>query len=207
MPHLAEPRQASPSLASPRLASPCLAKPSPARPCHAPPCPAAPNPALPCLALPLDFKPNHKDDAMPAQPRFRLTAPVIAETNLQCAVVDALDKLLLPPAQYTCFPAGSVPLPPEYAAKLARMGLHRGWPDLLVVHGGGVFGIELKTRDGILSRTRIVRTKRGGQRELIGQREQFELLTQAGMKIAICRSLDDVLAALAAWGVPLRSWR
>jgi hypothetical protein len=135
--------------------------------------------------------------------RFRLTAPIVPEQDLHESVADALDKLLLPPAEWTCFPAGSVPLPPRFAAKLARMGLKRGWPDVLVLHRQ-LYGIELKRRGGKLSRTRIVRTRRGGLRELAGQQDVFPRLEAAGMTIAVCDSLAGVLAFLAACKVPLR---
>ena len=135
--------------------------------------------------------------------RFRLTCPIIAEQDLHESVADALDKLLLPPAMWTCFPAGSVPLPPQFAAKLARMGLKRGWPDVLVLHRR-LIGIELKRRGGRLSRTRVVRTRRGTLRELVGQAEVFPRLQEAGMVIGVCHSSGEVLTFLAACGVPLR---
>ena len=135
--------------------------------------------------------------------KFRLTAPVVPEQSLHESVADALDKLLMPPAMWTCFPAGSVPLPPQFAAKLARMGLKPGWPDIFVLHQR-LYGVELKRHGGQLSRTRIVRTRRGGLRELAGQRETFPLLEAAGMTIGVCDSLPAVLAFLAAAGVPLR---
>ena len=99
---------------------------------------------------------------------YRLVEELQPEDELHASVADALDKLLLPPAQWTTFPAGSVPLPKQYAAKLSRLGLKRGWPDVQVVFGGRIIGIELKRRGGRLSRTRIVRTRRGGLRELVG---------------------------------------
>lgn len=136
--------------------------------------------------------------------KFRLRAPIIPEQDLHESVADALDRLLLPPAEWTCFPAGSVPLPPQFAAKLARMGLKRGWPDVLVLHQQ-LYGVELKRRGGKLSRTRIVRTRRGALRELVGQEDMFPRLQTAGMTIGVCDSLGAVLAFLAACGVPLRS--
>jgi hypothetical protein len=142
-------------------------------------------------------------ETRPKRPRLKLVAPVVPEDELHVAVAELLDFALLPPAMWTCFPAGNVPLPPEYAAKLARMGLHSGWPDFLLVHRG-VFGIELKTANGVLSRTRMVRTRRGGLREIPGQATVFPKLVAAGMCIAVCRSLDEVLGALRDWQVPLR---
>jgi hypothetical protein len=61
--------------------------------------------------------------------------------------------LLGPPAQWTTFPAGHVELSERAAAKRARLGLKRGWPDILVLHGT-LYGIELKRAGEPLSRTR-----------------------------------------------------
>jgi len=137
--------------------------------------------------------------------RYRLVEELQPEDELHASVADALDKLLLPPARWTTFPAGSVPLPPRYAAKLSRLGLKRGWPDIQVVHGGRIVGIELKRRGGKLSRTRIVRTRRGSLRELVGQEDEFPRLREAGMNIGVCSSLPAVLEFLRLCGVPLRS--
>lgn len=133
---------------------------------------------------------------------FKLTS-IVPEQSLHEAAAHALDMLLLPPAEWTCFPAGSVPLPPQFAAKLARMGLKRSWPDLLILYGS-LHGIELKRVGGVLSRTRMVRTRSGGLRMVEGQRDVFPRLELAGMKLAVCDSVDAVLIALAGWGVPLR---
>lgn len=134
---------------------------------------------------------------------FTLRAPVPYEDDIHAQVAKALDLLLLPPAQWTTFPAGNVPLPPQFAAKLARLGLKRGWPDILVVYGS-VYGIELKREGQSMSRTRTVRTKRGALRVLEGQKDVFPRLRGAGMKIEVCYSIDDVLAALKNWDIPMR---
>jgi len=134
---------------------------------------------------------------------FRLTAPIVAEDELHAATAQLLRRVLLPSVQWTCFPAGNVPLPPEYAAKLARFGLARGWPDILAIYDGRIFGIELKRRGGGLSKTRVVRTRSGAQRLLEGQADVFPRLTAAGMRIAVCHDVDEVLKALAAWGLPM----
>lgn len=138
---------------------------------------------------------------------FRLVAPVVAETPLHEAVAKALDLLLLPPAVWTCFPAGSVPLPPQFAAKLLRLGLKRGWPDILIVHQG-LFGIEVKREGAKLSKSRMVRTRSGGLRLVEGQAEVFPRLLRAGFTaIAVCDSVPGVLRQVEAWDVPLRGWR
>ena len=138
---------------------------------------------------------------------YRLTPVVVAETPLHEAVAKALHLLVLPPAEWTCFPAGSVPLPPQFAAKLLRMGLRRGWPDLLIVHNG-LYGIELKRVGAGLSKTRMVRTRNGSLRIVEGQADVFPRLIQAGFAgIGVCDSIDAVLSQLRAWGVPMRRIR
>jgi hypothetical protein len=119
------------------------------------------------------------------------------------AVAHALDRLLLPPAEWTTFPAGHIPLPARWAAKLARLGLKRNWPDILVLHGP-LHGIELKRPGEDLSHARWVRTRSGARRCVEGQREVFPRLEGAGMRLAVCHSVADVLDTLAGWGVPLR---
>jgi hypothetical protein len=141
---------------------------------------------------------------MSKRPPFRLTAPIPPEDDLHEAVAQALDRLLMPPAEWACYPAGHIPLAARWATKLLRMGLRRGWPDFLIVYAGRIFGVELKREGGGLSRTRVVHTKRGRSRIIIGQTEMFPRLEAAGMLIAICDSVAAVLRALAAWGVPLR---
>jgi hypothetical protein len=135
---------------------------------------------------------------------FRLTPPIAPEAELQEAVADALDMLLLAPAMWAAYPAGHIQLSGQAAAKLARMGLKRGWPDVLVVHGGAVHGVELKRHGSGLSRTRTVRTRRGSLRIAEGQLDTFPRLEAAGMRLAVCDTVEAVLQALAAWGVPLR---
>ena len=134
---------------------------------------------------------------------WKLTAPVIAEDDLQASVADALDKLLLPPAMWFAMPVGHIKLTPAQAARLSRIGVKRGIPDILVLHRR-LIGIELKRRGGRLSRTRVVRTRRGTLRELVGQEEVFPRLQEAGMVIGVCHSSGEVLTFLAACGVPLR---
>jgi hypothetical protein len=145
-------------------------------------------------------------DAVQTRPKprkLKLVAPVVPEDELHCAVAELLDFALLPPAMWCCYPAGNVPLPHAYAQKLYRFGLRSGWPDLLVVHGR-LYGIELKTANGVLTRTRMVRTRSGALREIQGQAAVFPKLVAAGCCIAICRSVDEVLGALRDWQVPLR---
>jgi hypothetical protein len=140
-----------------------------------------------------------------APPRFKLTVPEPDEDALHASVAAVLNLLLLPPAQWTTFPCGGYGLTPAASARLFRLGLRPGWPDILVVHDGRLFGIELKTRSGRLSRSRMVRTRSGGARHVTGQVEMLAGLERAGVRIAVARSVDDVLAQLAAWHIPTRA--
>jgi hypothetical protein len=136
---------------------------------------------------------------------FKLTRPTIPEDSLHQSVADALAKLLLPPSEWAAYPAGHIKLTPAQAAKLYRMGLKQAWPDFLVLHGS-LIGIELKTETGRLTCTRTVHSKRnGGLRTIEGQTDVFPRLSAAGMRGPhVCRSVDDVLVALQAEGVPMR---
>jgi hypothetical protein len=137
-------------------------------------------------------------------PRFRLTAPAPLERDIHKGCARALDLLLLPPAVWACYPAGATQLSAPQRARYAELGLKRGWPDLLILHGG-LYGIELKRRGGRVSKTTIVHTRRGSPRELLGQEDMFPRLIAAGMtEIVIAHSVDEVLGHLTRWGVPLR---
>ena len=124
-----------------------------------------------------------------------------------------LDALLVPGLTcWTTMPAGGYELRPTAAARLARLGYRPGMPDVLLwwrtrpapagVPGAGA--IELKTTAGRLTKTRVVRTGRGDVRVVAGQVETHARLRGAGVEVAVCRSVDGVLAALREWGVPMR---
>lgn len=130
--------------------------------------------------------------------------PIPKEDDIHAAVAKALDLLLLPPAMWTTFPAGGYLLTPAAAGRLSRLGLKRGWPDVLVLHRE-LHGIELKRPGGVLSRTVTVRNRLGGIRVVEGQRDMFPRLEAAGMRLATCTSVDAVLTVLRGWGVPLRA--
>lgn len=138
---------------------------------------------------------------------FRLTAVEPLEVDIQEATVAALDRLLLPPAMFFAYPAGVIELSGHQMARLLRHGLRRGLPDLWLLYGG-VYCIELKRRGGTLSKTRVARTRRGAPRVLVGQAETFPALIETGAieAIAVCTSVDEVLAQVARWRIPLRDF-
>jgi hypothetical protein len=83
---------------------------------------------------------------------------------------------------------------------LAWLGLRPGWPDILVLHPAPrsvegcrqviVVGLELKTEVG---------------RQSPVQRAVAAEFAAAGASYALCRSIDDVHAALVAAGIPMRA--
>jgi hypothetical protein len=154
----------------------------------------------------------HWSSSRDARPRFRLTAPPPPlEVDIHAAAAEALRRLLMPPTIWACYPAGIIQLTPAQASRMARMGLQRGWPDLMIgtpdgVHGGGMYGIELKRRGGSLSKTRVGRTRSGAPRIYEGQADVFPRLLASGAfrDIAVCTSVDEMLAQLARWQIPLR---
>lgn len=118
-----------------------------------------------------------------------------------------LDALLAPPAFWFTYPAGGVQLSPAQAARFSRIGLKRGLPDIWILYEGA-WCIELKRHGGELSKTKVVRTRRGSPRILDGQADVFPRLIEAGVRrIAVCHSAEEMLAALKRWGIPLRGHR
>jgi hypothetical protein len=136
---------------------------------------------------------------------FRLTMPIPAERDVHENCARVLDALLLPPAMWFTYPAGAAQLSPQQQARFSRIGLKRGLPDLWFLHHG-LFLIELKRPGGELSRTRIVRTAKGGTRELLGQDKVFPrlLATGAVKAISVCYTVEEVLSQLDRWEIPRR---
>jgi hypothetical protein len=141
-------------------------------------------------------------------PRFRLTPEIALEQDIHECCAAALDRLLMPPALWFCYPAGAVQLSAPQWARYSRMGLKRGLPDLWFLYRG-VYCVELKREGGRLSRTRIARTRRGSPRVLVGQEDVFPALLASGavLDIAIAHNVDEMLDRLDAWGIPLRRHR
>jgi len=111
--------------------------------------------------------------------------------------------LLAPPAVWAPYPAGVTTLSPQQFAQYSRVGIKRGFPDLMIFYRQ-VWGIELKTRRGRLSKTKVTHTARGGPRELIGQEDMFPKLLDTGAwgAIEVARSVDDVCKLLDQWKIP-----
>ena len=75
------------------------------------------------------------------------------------------------------------------AARHKLLGMVAGVPDLVLVHDGHALFFEVKAPDGRLRPA---------------QKLFLETAAKAGAKTAVVRSIDDVRAALKAWGIPTR---
>lgn len=136
--------------------------------------------------------------------RLALTPPEPFEVDIHSACAEALNTLLMRPAEWCCYPAGHVKLERHQVARLVRVGLKRGYPDIMVFYDG-VYGLELKRNGGTLSKTIIDRSARGGPIERIGQEDMFPRLIASGWKaIAVVRSVTEMLQQLERWQIPLR---
>jgi len=78
-------------------------------------------------------------------------------------------------------------------------------PDIFIFYRG-VYLIELKAYGGRLSKSRIVKTKTGALREIVGQEERFKQLLETGAVIngAICSTVTGVLEQCRRWELPMR---
>ena len=123
--------------------------------------------------------------------RFRLNGER-SENEIQHCVADLLDYCLAgEDAFWTHFPAGGYVLSAAASARLYRLGLKRGVPDIVIVYKPNrTLWIELKTpKLGRLSGA---------------QRITHDKLFRAGAPVVTCRSEEEVIAALKRYSVPHR---
>lgn len=107
------------------------------------------------------------------------------EQELQASIVSYL-RTVLPDCRTFAVPNGGLRSKRE-AALLKWTGVLAGVPDLLIMAPGGcVYAIEVKAQDGSLS---------------AAQKEFRSWMVKVGVPHVVARSLDDVRAALAHWGV------
>lgn len=75
-------------------------------------------------------------------------------------------------------------------ARRKKRGCIPGWPDMQVLWKNRVFFIELKAPGGALSKA---------------QRDLHEQIEATGHDVAVCRSVEAVLAYLESCGIPLKA--
>jgi hypothetical protein len=113
------------------------------------------------------------------------------ESQLQRAVLAHLEVRAAPYTFWFHVPNGGARTATE-GAILKGLGVRAGVPDLIIVHGGRFYGLELKTPSGQVSPA---------------QEQTLASLRSAGALTAVAVGLDDALRVLEGWGLlrPSRS--
>jgi hypothetical protein len=113
------------------------------------------------------------------------------EEALRTAVLAYLSEALPPTAFFCVFPMKAGGL--FHGLKMREPGVRAGFPNLLVLHSGRAFCIELKTDAHLLEPS---------------QRDCYAALQDARIPIVVARSLGDVQHFLCVdCALPMRSWR
>jgi len=111
------------------------------------------------------------------------------EFKFACVIADYLSRALPTRALWTAFPAGEK-RSAVTGARLKRMGMQRGWPDIIVILDGKTFGIELKAGKGKLSDVQLA---------------VADAFVANGAPWVCARSTQEVEAFLTEQGVQLRA--
>lgn len=112
------------------------------------------------------------------------------ETALQIVVAQFLDYALPPGAVWTAIDAGATKLREDQAALQKRRGIKPHWPDVLILHDGALYGIELKAKNGRLE----------DEQEALGL-----AMIQAGGQWFEARSIAEIERTLRNAGFRLRA--
>ena len=113
----------------------------------------------------------------------------VREHTIHRAVAEFLDLALPADAFWTTFPAGGGGA--KRGAHLKARGLKPGFPDILVIYRGRAVLCELKGPKGKLSPD---------------QRDCHVHLGEAGARVAMCRSVDELERYLRHYvGIPLKA--
>ena len=125
---------------------------------------------------------------------LKLVYPDPSEDQLKHSIANLLDAIL-PEDQvlWSHFPAGGYELTPAARARLYRLGLKRGFPDILLCYSlGRILWLEVKTPTGVVSPA---------------QRKVHLGLKKQGHNVVIVRRIEDVIKALMEYNVPFRRAR
>jgi hypothetical protein len=138
--------------------------------------------------------PSNADDLLPGEiiPTIRQAPPELQakprggrrpEQQIQRAVIDHL-RWRAVPGVFTFHPANGGWRSAVEAAIFKSLGVVAGVPDIIIIHGGRCYGLELKSVNGRLTDV---------------QRIAHERLREAGALIAVVHGIDAALAQLAEW--------
>lgn len=122
---------------------------------------------------------------------FKLTPPDPSEDQFQKSVADLFDRILDEnQVVWSHFPAGGYFLSKAARARLYRLGLKTGFPDIVICYSlGRTLWLECKTYKGVMSPA---------------QRVKHLQLRLMGHQAVVVRCIEDVIAALIEHHVPFR---
>jgi hypothetical protein len=106
------------------------------------------------------------------------------ERILQQTLVEILNEEIKGDVEWTCFPAGGGGA--VRGTFLKKMGLKRGWPDLIFLRNGQFYGLELKAEKGKLSEAQV------------GTQSRLGL---CGGLIATAWSIEESIHIIDGWGL------
>lgn len=125
-------------------------------------------------------------------PRLRLKGEP-TEDELQASIANLLDWVLGDDVDWTHIAHGGYELGPAARGRLFRLGLKKGFTDLVICYSGGrTLWLEVKTRFGVTSQA---------------QRRRHERMQANRHQVVVVRCVEDVLAALETYGVPYKKVR
>jgi hypothetical protein len=114
-----------------------------------------------------------------------MTRHGLTEEAIQRAVFSHL-RVRAAPGVFAFHPANGGYRRPVEAARLKGLGVRAGVPDIIAIHRGHVFALELKTEHGKATE---------------GQLRAIEDIRAAGGHAQICHGLDSAISALEGWGL------
>jgi hypothetical protein len=107
------------------------------------------------------------------------------EAQIQRALIAHLTARPAPDLWWAHIPNGGFRTKPE-AAILRGLGLRKGAPDLIFIHGGRAYGLELKRIGGKPSEDQLA---------------CLAAMEAAGAYTCIAEGLDRAIAVLECWGI------
>lgn len=113
----------------------------------------------------------------------------MSEWKLQQACATYLSAVLPRDCYWTSVDAGQGRMDVRAGQMRKARGVKAGTPDVILVHRGYFYGLELKASKGRVSEAQTVAH---------GQ------IRDAGAPVVVCHSIEEVETALRAWDIPLR---
>lgn len=110
------------------------------------------------------------------------------EQRLQITICNTLKQILTASTWFCHIPNGGYRSPVE-AGIFKAMGVRSGAPDILLIHKGQAYFMELKAGSGELTENQI---------------NCHIALRAAGAPVIVVRSLDQALDCLHVWDIPTR---